>query len=203
MRILMMILLSIFMNSAIAAEVSFKEGEKYEVIANVSERPKGKTVTEFFSYACPACYQFESTIEAWAAKKAKDVTFERVPVVFNPVWEVYAKAYYTAQALGIVNKVNLPLFKAIHEEGRDLTADGAMAAFFAEQGVSATDFANVYDFAPGMAPRLHKANVLLTTYGVTNVPTVVVNGKYRVSRAMVRNDQEFIQVINFLLKKSS
>ena len=201
-QIFLLALLSVFTSAAIAAD-TFEAGKQYEIIANTTDTPnqKGKTVTEFFSYSCPACYQFEPSIEAWLAKKPKDVQFDRVPVVFNPTWEPYAKAYYTAQSLGILNKINLPLFKAIHLNGRDLTNNDAMAAFFAEHGVSAKDFASVYDFAPGMAPRLHKGNMLLSTYGVANVPTVVVNGRYRVSRALVKTDQEFIQVIDFLLKK--
>jgi protein dithiol oxidoreductase (disulfide-forming) len=190
---------SFFTGTAIAAD-NFEAGKKYEIIADAAPQ-KGKSVIEFFSYACPACYQFEPSIEAWLAKKPKDVQFDRVPVVFNPAWEAYAKAYYTAQSLGILNKINLPLFKAIHVQGRDFTSEDAMAAFFAEHGVSKKDFSNVYDFAPGMAPRLHKGNMLLSTYGIANVPSVVVNGRYRISRAMVESDQEFIQVINYLLKK--
>jgi thiol:disulfide interchange protein DsbA len=199
---LMLALLFLFAPIAIAAD-EFTAGKNYEVIADApAEGQQGKSVIEFFSYACPGCYQFEPSIEAWAAKKPKDVSFERVPVVFNPAWEAYAKAYYTAQSLKIVNKISPALFKAIHVERQDLTADGAMVAFFAKHGVSAKDFANVYDFAPGMMPRLQKGAVLLKTYEITSVPSVVVNGRYRVSRSTVKDDQEFIQVINFLLKKS-
>ena len=198
-QIFVFALFSAFTHNVMAAE-AFEAGKQYEIIADASEQ-KGKTVTEFFSYACPACYQFEPSIEAWLAKKPRDVQFERVPVVFNAAWEPYAKAYYTAQSLGILNKISLPLFKAVHVQGRDLTDTGAMAAFFAEHGVSAKEFASVYDFAPSMAQRLHKGNMLLSTYGIANVPSVVVNGRYRISRAMVQTDQEFIQVINFLLKK--
>lgn len=70
-------------NSKTTPPAGFKAGKDYEVISTSEIIPKSSPkaqvrVVEFFSYACPACYHFESTLDKWLAKKPAYVKFERV-----------------------------------------------------------------------------------------------------------------------------
>ena len=75
------------------------EGKDYQVVGEPPEKAQKVSVIEFFSYGCPWCYQLEKPLQAWVKKNKQRIQFERVPVVFHPEWEIYAKAYYTLQVL--------------------------------------------------------------------------------------------------------
>lgn len=61
-------------------------------------------------------------------RNRKNIQLERVPVIFKPSWELYAKAYYTAKTLALSDKMNSLLFKTIQEE-KPLDSKQAMIQF--------------------------------------------------------------------------
>ena len=149
-------LLSIFFFSLLAFQLSaaadtFKEGKDYQLIPHQSGIPdfpnNTVTVTEFFSYGCPWCYEFEPQLEKWLKTKPAYVTFNRTPVVFEKHWDLYAKAYYIAVALGIEKKMTAKLFYAIQEQNKTLGSESAMEEFFIASGVKKQIAAQVFEDA--------------------------------------------------------
>lgn len=203
---------------AAQTNADFQEGKDYLRLPTPVATAAGKNqieVLEFFSYGCPACNHFEPAIETWLASKPKNIVFDRVPVVFHQGWDVYAKTYYAAKNMGVVDKISPALFTAIHKEGRDLSSEEKMAQFFAQQGINPLEFRNAYHFSPSILAQMARANTLAHDYLVNDyliknhhwipqVPTVAINGKYLVSAGLVNgNVNKFIQVINFLIAKES
>lgn len=157
-------------------------------------------VYEFFSYGCPWCMKFEPYIEKWVAAAPPDVDFEKVPVAFEQGWDVYAKAYYTARDLGVENKMTPLIFAAIQQQGIDLTDPTKLQQFFVQNGVSQSDFDSTFNFTPGIAAQMMHGDELIKQFGIYEIPTVVVDGKYITSVRMTNGDnQRFIQVIQFLV----
>lgn len=185
----------------------FVAGKDYEVIPSDSFeqapfRSDQITVVEFFSYGCPACNNFEPVLEKWLASKPKYVKFERVPVVFEPNWEVLARAYYTAKTLGINEKITPDFFAAIHKDGKTFNNEDDVRAFFVAHGVKADDFNNAYEFSPGIDSQILRGNTLMKTYKIMEVPTILVGTQYKVNPRMVNGDnQKFIEIVNFLIEK--
>lgn len=187
----------------------FVEGKQYKVIipsqsvAARIETPKNKvSVVEFFSYGCPWCFHLEPSLEKWLKTKPNYVKFTRVPVVFEDGWQTYAKAYYTAEALGILDKMTPAIFNAIHVKGLDLTSSDAMQKFFMAHGTSKADFQSAYDFSPGIGMQLEEGQNLILAYHVFAVPTIIVNGKYYTNAELTNgNDQLLMQVVNYLVEK--
>ena len=62
-----------------------------------SSGPDQIEVCEIFWYGCPHCYTFEPHLESWKGDIASDVSFVRVPAVWNPLAQLHARAYYTAE----------------------------------------------------------------------------------------------------------
>lgn len=187
----------------IVLAAAFEAGKDYEIIRGATPiKGKKVLVQEFFNYACPGCYQMEPTIQTWIAQKPAYVNFERVPVVFRASWEPYAKAYYTAKSLGVEAKMDPVLFKSV-QNGRRLSSPEEMAQFFAENGVKKQDFESVYDFTPGMTTRLNNAMGLMQTYQIREVPVVVVNGYYKLTRSMAQSDDRFLDILNFLVNQAN
>jgi len=192
---------------AAPSEPSFVEGKEYQVIktAPVDDRKPGEVkVVEFFSYGCPGCYHFESVLDIWLASKPKNVVFERIPVIFHQGWDVYAKAYYVANSMGLLAKIHQPLFNAIHQQNQTLADEQSMADFFAQHGVNRQDFINRYEFMPLIGAQLEKSEKLVQAYGIYEIPTLVIDGKYRTNIAMVNGDQQrFFALLNYLIQRKA
>ena len=131
------------------------------------------------------------------------MTFRRIPVVFNPRWLILAKAYYTAEKLGVAAKVTPLMFDAVQVKGINLTNEKQVQEIFAKAGVSATQFRNAFNFAPELAAQLVRGQTLMRLYKIYAIPTVVVDGKYMVNPGMTGGGPEkVIQVMNYLIKKA-
>lgn len=94
------------------------------------------------------------------------------------------------------------LFDAIHKQHLYLTTESAMRKFFKAQGVSEKDFNSVYNFSPGIGVELNRARNVMLAYKVFNVPSFVINGKYKTSAVMTQgNLKKLMDVITYLVKK--
>ena len=87
-------------------------------------------VLEVFWYGCPHCYDFEPHIENWLKDLPEDVEFRRMPGIFNKSWIAHAKAYFTAEKMGILDKIHSPLFTALHRERKRIYTEDELKDFF-------------------------------------------------------------------------
>jgi thiol:disulfide interchange protein DsbA len=158
----------------------FEEGIAYQKIT--PEQPtstKAKVeVVELFWYGCPHCHRFESFIDRWLKTKSENIEFVRIPAVLQEHWEIHARAYYTAEALGVIEKIHPALFTAIHAHKRKLDTDATLEAFFAEQGVSTEMFQKAFR-SFGVDAKVRHAREMGKRYGVGGTPAIIINGKFR------------------------
>jgi len=187
-----------------AAPQPFQELTDYAVIDTATAPPTSSgdkvEVIEAFFYGCPHCYQLLPLLNRWRAEHEQDVDFKYLPVIFQPSWALYARAYYAADALGAVEKIHEPLFRAIHAEKRALGTPAALAEFFAEHGVPREDFYGALNsFAVNL--NISRAQDLTKRYGITGVPALIVDGRYRTSASMAGTHERALQVVSFLIDK--
>ncbi|MCD6056381.1 MAG: oxidoreductase [Gammaproteobacteria bacterium] len=209
--ILGIFLLNIFLFPLAHAATDFVEGQDYRTLSSEAAAavaaiapadPNRIQVVEFFSYGCPACYRLEPSIEAFTRKTPSDVDFGYVPVTFHPGWDRYAKAFYTAKSLGILNKMTPAIFTAIHVKQNDLSADDAMAAVFTEYGgIDKQQFNAIFNHSPALDIDVAKGDRLMQIYGINVVPSIVIAQHYVTSPAMTQGDTRLFEVINFLINK--
>ncbi|HCK80126.1 MAG TPA: thiol:disulfide interchange protein DsbA/DsbL [Candidatus Competibacter sp.] len=178
-----------------AAPPPFQEGKDYVRLSTpVPPSAPGKAeVIEFFSYRCPHCHELEGTAQEWLKRKPDNVNFLRIPVAagFNPDYESAARAYYAAEALGVLDKIHRPLFDAIHKEKRNLSTEDQLATFFAEQGVDQDAFHKAYKSFQ-TETRLQRANQLAQRYRVRGVPAMFVNGQFEVRSLRIFETVDFL-----------
>ncbi len=183
---------------------SFVEGVHYKKITpNVGTSDSSKIeVLELFSYGCPHCNSFEPPMHKWLKSKPANVNFSRRPVSFGrQVWANYAQAYYTAEVLEALDKIHAPMFDAIHKEKNRLVDVASIRELFIKNGVSGDDFESAfYSFA--VDARLRRDQRTLGKYQANSVPTMIVNGKYRIDSSMTgHNNDKMLEVVNYLIKK--
>ena len=180
----------------------FQEDVHYHAI--FPEQPGGENgkiqVVELFWYGCPHCYDFEPFLRKWLASKPEDVEFVRIPAVINQPAMVHAQAYYTAELLGVLDKLHGAIFKAMHEQKRALNTADELEAIFTEQGVSAEDFhKTINSFA--VQTKVRRAMTLAGRYGISGVPAIVVDGKYRTGSG-VGGYAGLLHLTDFLIDKA-
>ena len=204
LRILLLTLL-VGTSMAATAEDEFRLGRHYEKITPPVETSvaDGKVeVVEMFWYGCPHCYEFEPTLEKWLEHKPDNIEFVRVPAVFAHNWEIHARAYYAAQQLGILDKTHRALFDALHKERRRLFDEDSLAAFYADFGVTEQLFRDAYE-SFDVDSKVRHAIALTRKYGISGVPSIIVNGTYRTGTQQAGDYDTVLKVAEFLAAKES
>ncbi len=155
-------------------------------------------VIEFFWYGCPHCYRFDPHLAAWLKTKPDDVVFKRQPVIFGKHWAPHARAYFTAEVLGVVDKIHKDFFDAMHVKKKPLSTEEELADFFAARGVDKETFKKAFNsFAVDL--KMRQANEIAGTYGIDGVPAIAVNGKYKVTGSTAKNYENMIKVMQQLV----
>ncbi|MEX0900771.1 MAG: thiol:disulfide interchange protein DsbA/DsbL [Gammaproteobacteria bacterium] len=185
-----------------AAAQEWVEGRHYQQVPNPQDaRDDGKIeVAEFFWYGCPSCYSFEPHLNEWVASKAADVEFTRYAASLAQPWRVHARAYYTAESLGIVEQVHGALFRAIHEDRNPLNTPEAIGRVFIDAaGVDAEAFQRAYD-SFGVETRLRRGDQLARRYQLQGVPTIVVNGRWVTGPQAAQGYERLISLVDHLVE---
>lgn len=180
----------------------FKEGQHYERLVptqpTVGSADKIE-VAEVFQYTCPHCFTLDPTLSQWADELDPDARFVRIPAVFNRAAQVHAQMFYTAELLASngtledFGQFHTAAFNEIHRRGNRLVSVDAIERLFARFGVSGEDFSKSWNSFP-VNQKLRVGGDLVRRYNVASVPTIVVNGKYRVS-----NQANLTEIIDELL----
>ncbi len=187
---------------AAAQSAGFDIEGKYEVLqpAQLTETGDRIEVVDVFWYGCPHCYTFLPSLEAYDAVKPEYVEIRRLPAIFRENWVAHARAYYTSEILGVTHKTHRALFEEIHEHRNPTDQKEALAAFFERQGVDRTMFEQTYDsFA--VESLVRKSVLMQQRYGITGTPSVVVNGKYRVTGRLAGSYNNVIAVVMALVDR--
>jgi len=154
------------------------EGTNYARLKNPMPVETGKNieVIEFFSYGCPHCGELEPVLQNWLKTKPADVTFRRIPVMFQPKWENLAKAYYVLDAMG-EEKLSPEIFVALHARGMPLWNEKDFFDWAASKGLDRKKVEELFSsFA--VVGKVNRAKQLAQAYGIQSVPTIIVDGKY-------------------------
>ena len=160
-------------------------------------------VREFFWFGCPHCYRLEPALTEWRysrKNRSPKIDFVRTPAVLGKNWTVHAQAYFAFQTLGVNDKMDSAMFKAIHEQGVLLDDEASLVSFVAKQGIDGKRFSDAYR-SFSMANSLNHAVELQQHYAISSVPTLVVDGRYITSPALAHGEAETTKVLDFLVEK--
>jgi len=199
------VLLLLLSATALARTDSIDEGIDYErlrVAVPTDVEPGQVEVLELFWYGCPHCHSFEPFVDKWLEGKPESAAFVRIPATTNPKWIPQARMYYALELMGEIDRLHLIIFQAVHTQGRRLGDLSAMSRFLGQQGVDVERFVDTYN-SMEVDTRVRREADRTRRYGITGVPTVIVNGKYRTSATMAGSYDDVIKVINYLVEQES
>ena len=179
-----------------AAGNASAQGNGYELV-----QPPQNTATadqvevvEFFWLGCPHCYSFEPTIEAWAKDRPENVAFVREAPPLNGSWETHSRAFYAAQLLGMEDEMVAAMFEAIHEKRQPMRDPKKVADLAEGLGMDRDKFLEAMQ-SFGVQTRMNRSMQLARGAGLTGVPAIMINGKYRTSAQLAGGNAGMIDVI--------
>ena len=208
MKLIKLTLLSLFLSVNTAWAASFTEGADYTRI--IPPQPTNSAdkieVVEVFSYGCSHCFRFEPQLERWKKKLADDVDFTYMPAIFrsrggafDPTMEVYAQAYYAAEALGVLDKVHMAFFNTIHVDKKPLNSHAAVLKVVEANGVDGKRFEKALT-SFSVAAKVRRAKELIGRYRVQATPSMVVNGKYLTSPTRQLSPRNMLKLVDQLIE---
>jgi thiol:disulfide interchange protein DsbA len=196
---------------------SYSQGTNYFLIqpAQPTSVAPGKVeVTEVFSYACPACNRFYPTIDKLKAALPATAELTYVPAAFNSAedWPMFQRAYYAAQLLGVDKKAHDQMFDAVWKTGELAVVDPGTqrikspaptlqdaAKFYARvAGVNPETFLSTAN-SFGVDTKTRQADQYIKFTQVDQTPTIIVNGKYRVTVGSAGSDDKVVDLVLWLV----
>lgn len=177
-------------------------GQQFKQTAQAipTDTPAKIEVIELFWYGCPHCYHLEAPLSAWVKKLPQDVAFKRVPGVPRQDWAPMAKAYYTLEALGLVDKLHAPLFEAIHKQRtlNPTNEKGAIDWIAKQSGLDHKKVAETFN-SFSVNTKVMRAVQVFRASGATGVPALIVDGKFLTSSTMAGGNDEVLKVADYLI----
>ncbi len=180
-----------------------------------TDNPAKVEVVELFWYGCPHCYHLDPAISGWAKKLPKEVDFKRIPGVFQPAWVPMAKAYYTLEALNLVDKLHANMFEAIHQQKTLKPTDEAAAIDWItkQSGLDRKKVEETFN-SFSVNTKVSRAAQYSKACGATGVPAIIVDGRFLTSVKLatsalprdISNDKahtELLKVTDYLIQQIS
>lgn len=177
------LVLTAMLMSATSAQVQFTEGAHFQRLKTPQAVESGARieVIEFFSYACAHCRDLEEFLGPWIKKVPADISFKRVPVMFYPQWVNLAKVYLTLEGLRRED-LSAKVFAAVHASGVKLHEEKVFFEWAASNGL---DLKKTQDMWGSFAinTKVNRAKALAISYELDGVPTLFVDGKFKLQSA--------------------
>ena len=189
--------------AAAPAPVAAEAGKNYFLIEPPQPTASGDKVEvlEVFSYACIHCAHFQPYADEIKAKLPAFAEFSYMPAIFNDQWEAFARAYYTAQSLGLLDKTHQAMFDAVHRDHRPFRSFDDIAAFYGEHGADVEKFKQIATSFE-VESKLARSRSMVPKYGVDGTPTIIVDGKYRVTGASAGGYPQMVALVELLARKA-
>ncbi|HEX2791831.1 MAG TPA: thiol:disulfide interchange protein DsbA/DsbL [Steroidobacteraceae bacterium] len=203
------------------AATAWVQGSNYFLLqpAQPTSVAPGKVeVTEVFSYACPACNSFYPVVDRLRSALPANAELDFVAASFrtDEDWPMFQRAFYAAQVLDIDKRTHEAMFDAVWKTGELAVFDPRTqrikvpppgiedaARFYARvAGVKPETFvATANSF--GVDVKMHQAEQFIRAAQVDQTPTIIVNGKYRVTLGAAGGNDQLIELVKYLVAQES
>ena len=185
-----------------AADEKFKAGEHYDILPQAVRTANSDKieVNEVFAYTCSHCFNFQEELHPWVEKLPADVDFQSTPAVWQSKMEPYARAYYAAKILNVLDQVHTPIFEAIHLKKKSVKKESDFAQIFVANGIDSEKFSSAFN-SFGTNSMVSQAESRVRAYKVRGTPEMIINGKYRISTTKAGGFSGMLKVAEFLIEK--
>lgn len=159
----------------------------------------GIEVAEVFAYTCIHCANLQPTINAWKPTLAPDVRFRYVPGAFGGPSDNFARGFFAAETMGLLDKTHDGVFKAFFVDRKFQTGSvEEIADHYASQGADRDAFLSTMNsFA--VTAKVNRARQFALRTNVQATPTMIINGKYSATTTNDRGPEGLLATIEYLV----
>jgi thiol:disulfide interchange protein DsbA len=174
------------------------------------------TVTEIFSYGCPACNSFLPYMESLEKRLPAKSVAEYLPAswIASESWPLFQRAYVTARILGVAKKAHTAMFAAIWQNGELAITDPRtgrlksppptiqeVARFY--ERVAAVPAAKFIETSKSFSveTEMKRADSQIKSCLAESTPTIIVAGKYRTEPRLAGGGDQSIALTLWLVQK--
>lgn len=166
----------------------------------LTSEPGKVEIAVVFSYTCIHCARLDPLLPGWEKTLPPQVNFIQVPMAHG-AFEPLARAFYAAEAMGVLEQTHHEMFKALAEQQR--LGGGKLddiAKVYASLGVDAEALkATANSFA--VNTKIARNQRTVARWGIEGTPSIVVAGKYLVVATGDRGHQGMLQTARWLAQK--
>jgi len=195
------------------AEHALDAGTHYEFLPTNSlaaEKPEQIIVQEFFWYGCSHCYTAESLILHWKQALPTSAKIKRVPVVWQPIMEVHAIAYFvgealledgllTAEARQHLHETLFPVIMNLRSELREPKQLGRLQQHFAQFDIDEATFKQ-YVNKKFMLNAINDAATQQSLANISGTPSFVIGGIIKLQASAFANNDDLIKQGNRIIQ---
>jgi len=207
-----LLLMPLLALSVSVSAAQYTEGEQYtKVNETVSKK---KEVREYFSVYCPHCLTFEPFFHELKKTLPTDTTFERNHVDFlrgaSPtIQQLITKSIVVAEQLENTDKLVGAIFNYIQVQRAVITSEKDLRNIFVLNGADGEQFDKLMKSfsvnSKAKSLKNHQDNMTQKRV-LTGVPTIIVNGKYKIEPAKLDKnnfEQDYQNLVKYLLELDS
>ncbi|MBF0428903.1 MAG: thiol:disulfide interchange protein DsbA/DsbL [Magnetococcales bacterium] len=167
-----------------------KVGTHYEVISPpVPVTGSKPEVVEVFNFKCPHCFKLHAGMTVWAAKMKDRYEIKSLPIVFSGQADHPLRAFYAGQFMGRESEVKHALFNAQFVDHMNIDSPDELAFMAEGLKLDTAQFkANMNSF--GVNGKIAQGRKLSEAYGIASTPTLVINGRFKVSHGKHDNNDQ-------------
>ncbi|MBU2884316.1 thiol:disulfide interchange protein DsbA/DsbL [Gilvimarinus agarilyticus] len=180
----------------------YQEGKQYHALAEPirTDNPDKIEVREMFAYTCGHCFRFDPLLHGWAEQQADDIYLVRTPMVWAGAMEPYARAYYTANTLKVLDESHMDLFNAIHLKRTRFGSVEDFAEFFAQYDIDSDTFIKTFE-SFGVNSLLRQGDAKARAAEISGTPELVIDGRYRISASDTGGHKQMLEVADYLIEQ--
>ncbi len=199
-------LAALLLTSINAQTLEYKEGVHYKDIK--LETSATPSIIEFFSFYCPACYQFEQTVhyleDYLAPTKVAKIHVNFLSAAPTKIQDEFSKALILAEKVGFAESFSHAAFHVIHEQNQRFRTPADVWQLVAQVGPSFILYDRLAN-APAITEEFEKRQKLMEMLSkmraLTGVPTLVINNRYIPNAKSVSTNQEYFDLVKHLVEK--
>jgi len=191
----------------LSAQTDYTEGKQYvRVPAAAVIKSEQPVLTEYFSFYCAGCYNFERFLAVLLPRLDKSIRFEKSHVDFMPqapaeIQQALSRAYLVAKEAGRGDEAAAMIFDYIHKSRASFASETDIRNLFVMNNFDSAAFDKQFVSMPVLsgAMQMKQHQQLLSSHGMLqSVPTLIVNGQFKINVAELNKDDPITDLANLV-----
>lgn len=181
-----------------------QEKPKYSILENPLPVTTGDKieVAELFWYGCGHCYALEPYVKTWLENKPDNAEFIKIPAIFSQNWAFHGQAYYTMEALDVLEEANDAYFNQIHVERNKINDLSGLVEFLNAYNKTEAEVTQAFNSVE-VETKLRNAGTTTKASTARGVPAIVVDGKYLTSVGAAGGQEALFELVDELIEKAA